>query len=615
MPGIVGLITDMPRNRAEAELRCMVAALSHEPFYNTGIMLDDSLGVYVGWIERKGSFSDGMPIWNERGDVGLVLSGEEFPEAGTIQRLKEKGHSFDEKGPAYLVHLYEEDHSFLKNLNGRFHGLLVDKRLGIVRLFNDRYGMHRIYYHESKDGFYFAAEAKAILAVCPELRRLDPKGLGEFVACGCVLEWRSIFQDIAVLPGGAAWDFRNGSINRKGVYFQPQDWEQQEVLGQEEYYQQFRESFSRNLPRYFQSRETIGMSLTGGLDSRMVLAWYKPAPGSLPCYTWGSMFRDCRDVIVAGEVAHKSLQPHKVIVVGEEFLSQFPHYAERSVYLTDGCVDVSHSADLYINEKAREIAPVRMTGLYGGEVLRSWRARESSGIRAFKPFDLMPGLFCQDFITHVQAASQTYARVMVGHPLSFNVFRQAPWHHYGSLALEGSQVSMRSPFLDNDLVRTVFQAPEAACADDKLCLRLIGDGSRELRQIMTDRGLGGEKGSVSGACSRALHEFLFKAEYAYDYGMPQWVAQADHFLSAFQFQRLFLGRHKTYHYRVWYRDVLSEYVREILLDRRSLSRSYLDRGRLEYMLEGHLKGNRNYTLEIHKLLTLELLNRIFIDAN
>ena len=36
-------------------------------------------------------------------------------------------------------------------------------------LFNDRYGMQRIYYHQSKDAFYFAAEAKAILAVRPEL--------------------------------------------------------------------------------------------------------------------------------------------------------------------------------------------------------------------------------------------------------------------------------------------------------------------------------------------------------------------------------------------------------------------------------------------------------------
>ena len=38
-----------------------------------------------------------------------------------------------------------------------------------------------------KTAFYFSAEAKAILAVCPELRRLNLRALGEFVACGCTL--------------------------------------------------------------------------------------------------------------------------------------------------------------------------------------------------------------------------------------------------------------------------------------------------------------------------------------------------------------------------------------------------------------------------------------------
>ena len=72
--------------------------------------------------------------------------------------------------------------------------------------------MHRIYYHESKDAFYFAAEAKAILAVRPELRRMDPQGLGEFVACGSVLENRTLFEGIHVLPPASAWVFRNRSL-------------------------------------------------------------------------------------------------------------------------------------------------------------------------------------------------------------------------------------------------------------------------------------------------------------------------------------------------------------------------------------------------------------------
>ena len=35
--------------------------------------------------------------------------------------------------------------------------------------------------------------------------------------------------------------------------------------------------------------------------------------------------------------------------------------------------------------------------------------------------------------------------------------------------------------------------------------------------------------------------------------------------------------------------------------------------RLEAMVRGHLKGDRNYTTEIHKVLTLEILHRLFLD--
>lgn len=606
MPGIVGLITKLPREHAERELTLMVEALRHEPFYETGTWVDESLGVYVGWTVRKNSFSDRMPLWNERKDVVLVFSGEEYPEPRTARRLKERGHELDAEGPSYLAHLYEEDHSFPAGLNGRFHGLLTDRTRGTTTLFNDRYGMHRIYYHESTEAFYFAAEAKAILSIRPELRKADPRGLGEFVACGCVLENRTLFEGIQVLPPASAWVFRGGTLEQKRAYFEPQEWENQAPREPETYYQELREVFSRNLSRYFNGRERIAMSLTGGLDTRIIMAWQKAPPESLPCYTFGGIFRDSRDVAVARQVAHACGQPHEVIPVGEEFLSRFAHYAERTVYLTDGCADVSRSPDLYINERAREIAPVRMTGNYGSEVLRRGRA--------FKPKEPAAGLFRPEFMSHIYAAKETYAGLLAGHPVSFAVFRQAPWHHYGLLALEQTQLSLRSPYLDNDSVRTVFRAPESACVNNDVCLRLIADGNASLLQIRTDRGLAGNQTHLPAAVLRGLLEFTFKAEYGYDYGMPQWVARIDHLFSPFRLERLFLGRHKFSHFRLWYRDALPDYVREMLLDSRALSRPYLEPTQLEAVVRGHLKGDRNYTTEIHKVLTLELLHRLFLDA-
>jgi asparagine synthase (glutamine-hydrolysing) len=336
----------------------------------------------------------------------------------------------------------------------------------------------------------------------------------------------------------------------------------------------------------------------------MIMACHKPSPSSLRCYTFGGTYHECRDVTVARRLAGECGQPHQVITVGNEFLSLFSDYAERAVYLSDGCVDVSRASDLYATAKAREIAPVRMTGNYGSEVLR--------GHRAFKPRAPLPGLFCAELNPYFRRAETSYSELTKSHPVTFAAFVQAPWYNYGLLSLEQTQLVQRSPYLDNDLVRTVFRAPVSALGTSEACFRLIADGNPALLHIRTDRGLAREY-TAKQKLIRAFLEFTFKAEYAYDYGMPQWMARIDHLLSPAHPERLFLGRHKFYHFRVWYRDALANYIREMLLDRRTLSRPYLERKMLETMVQGHLRGDRNYTTEIHTVLTLELLHRLLLD--
>jgi asparagine synthase (glutamine-hydrolysing) len=583
----------------------MVEALRHESFYETGTWIDESLGIYIGWSVREGSFCSGIPLTSGDGCITLVFSGEEYPEPGLIAGLKEKGHQLDAGESAYLVHIYEEDKNFPLSLNGLFHGIVVDHRNGTATIFNDRYGMHRLCYHESNDSFYFAAEAKAILAVRPELREADPIALGEFLACSCVLKNRTIFKDIHVLPAGSTWVFRNRSLERKGNYFQPREWETQTPLDSEAYYQALKDVFSKNLSRYFAGSEQVGMTLTGGLDTRMIMAWHKSVPGSLPCYTFGGTFRDCQDVRLARRIANLSQQPYEVITVGDEFLSRFPHYAERSVYLTEGGVDVYRASDLYVSEKARKIAPAKVVGTYGSEIIRQ--------AVMFKAMPPPQGVFRPEFLNYVRQAEETYAELRREHPLTFAAFRQSPWYHQGILSLENTQLTVRSPYLDNGFVQTVFRAPKSDRLNSDIRLRLIRDGSPTLARLRSDRGVGGSNGLAS-AVSRAYLEFTFKAEYAYDYGMPQWVARVDHLLAPLHLERLWLGRHKLSHFRVWYRDVLAEYVREMLLDRRTLSRPYLESKRVEAIVNCHTREGLNYTSAIHKLLTLELLHRLFFDG-
>jgi len=577
----------------------MVEALRHENFYTAGTWIDESLGVYVGWTAIENSFADGMPLEDRELERTLIFSGEEY---GHRNRAVEG----DERQTSFLLRLASSDAGFVSRLNGLFHGLLADSIAGIVTLFNDRYGMHRLCYHESDEAFYFAAEAKAILAARPDLRVPSPQGLGEFLACSCVLENRTIFKDINVMPAASRWIFRNGALKQKETYFDPKEWEEQAPLDAESYYQGLRESLTKGLPNYFEGPQRTGIALTGGMDTRVILAQYRAAAGTLPTYTFGSQFRECRDVQLARRVAEVCSQSHQVITVGDEFLNRFPHYAERTVYLTEGGVDVYRASDLYVSEQARQIAPAKVVGTYGSEIVRH--------AVMFKPMLPADGLFRGDLVSSVRQAYDTYAAIRRVHPVTFAAFRQSPWYHHGVLALEQTQLTVRSPFLDNAFVAAVYREPAAMSTHEDVRLRLIGDGSPALRQLPSDRGVGGTFGPLTSALVRAYFEFTFKAEYACDYGMPQWATRLNKRVAPLHLERIFLGRHKFLHYRSWYRDALSGYVQEILLDPRTLSRPFFERRNLESMVKMHVRGDRNSTTAIHKLLTMELLFRQFFDA-
>jgi asparagine synthase (glutamine-hydrolysing) len=242
-----------------------------------------------------------------------------------------------------------------------------------------------------------------------------------------------------------------------------------------------------------------------------------------------------------------------------------------------------------------------MVGTYGSEILL-----QSVMFKAVRP---AIGLYRTDLLPWVEEAETTYHASRQGHQTTFVAFRQSPWHHYGVLELEETQVAVRTPFLDNDLVQTVYRAPNVENINQDSRLRLVECGNPALAALRTDRGTSG----LNSYITRAALQFSFKAEYAYDYGMPQWLASLDHMFAFLHFERMWMGRHKIFHFRPWYRDQLAQYVRDMLLDWRSLSRPYLNRGAVTDIVKRHLNGTRNYTVEINRLLTLELAHRLFID--
>ena len=594
MPGLVGIVGTGPAGLLREELRRMTACMYRRGSFASGTYVDESRHAYVGWTCHPGSYADGLPIRSFSGDVTVFFAGEHHGPVGS-----------DEKAESLLPLYLEKGESFFPHLNGFFHGLIIDARNDEVILFDDRFGMQRLYYHEEPEAFYFASEAKSILAVRPELRAYDLKGLGEWLSCGAVLDHRSLFRGIDVLPGAARWTWRRGAPSPEA------DLLHAEVLGGPAEARAGGVLFASALDVRV---ETSRLSPSRG-DDRIVRdgrIGYADDPGQpggrikrdpLLFVQWALSGESRRLDRPAGRPGRRAAS-HDGHHRGGFLPPIRPDRQRRR--LEHGRQPGNERSAEHLRESDRPgVSPIRLTGNYGSEVLRRHVA--------FSPSNSIRRVLRKEWAESAENTAVTWQAISRDHPLSFVAFRQIPWYSFNRLQAEQSVLSMRSPFMDNAFLEIVYRAPEKCTQSRDISLRLIADGDRRLGEIMTDRGVTYPR-KPSWIWTRAYYEFIFKMEYYASHGMPRFLASIDRRLGPFGLERNFLGRNKYYHLHKWFRDELAPYVRDILLSERALSRDHLERREVIKAVEAHLAGTENNTYAIDALLTVELTNRLLLDG-
>ncbi len=600
MPGIVGIISQRAPVECEGFVRSMVASMQHESFYVSGTYSAPEIGVYGGWVAHEESFAAGQVFTSERRDIALLFAGECFFDPGSEASAEPTEGDDVNSRTHWLIRRYtREGEHFVDRLNGLFCGLLIDKRRRKVFLFNDRFGLERLYWHESNGSVYFASEAKALLRVLPNLRDFDLEGVAQFVTYGCTLEERTVFRGVSALAGGSLWSFADGK-SYKSKYFSVDNWESQPVLAPDAFEANFQETFKRVLPRYFATESKLGISLTGGLDTRMIMACRPETEKEPVCYTFSGERGLTLDDRLAARVAKTCGLDHRLLRIGPDFLSEFPRHADRTVYLTDGCFGVLGTHEIYLNQQARGIAPVRLTGNYGGEIFRKICTLQALGVSR--------KLGSQ----RLRESGQHSWEQGIGantHPVTFGAFREVPWNLFGSLMAGRSQVRFRTPYLDNELVALAYQAPAEFCRSRDFGLRLVRKNSADLGKIPTDKGDLGMSGGLVRILRSGFSKATFKLDYLNTEGFPHWLLPLDPLVQRVTSDMGIGGLHKYLHYRRWFRGELAAYVSDTLsaAGKQGLWNSDF----LQSMAFEHTRGRKNYVLEINAVLTLEAVERLF----
>jgi asparagine synthase (glutamine-hydrolysing) len=320
------------------------------------------------------------------------------------------------------------------------------------------------------------------------------------------------------------------------------------------------------------------------------------------CYTFAGEKQDTLDAGLARQVAKACGLEHEILRLSGDFFSNFGSYADRTVYITDGCLGALGAHEIYLNRQARQLASVRLTGVFGGEILR--------GVSMFKPLPLSPRLVNPDLGQSLNSLAQEWNRNSQ-HPVTFTAFREIPQKRFGIPAASRSQLAFRTPYLDNEIVALAYRAPESLRGSPVPAWSIVEGNNRVLSHIPTDTGVVAKTNGLSMAPRRILSKAVCKLDYLYAEGLPHWLSPFDRLFDRVDSGVRLFGWHKFLHYRRWFRRELADYVAGVLKEVQTrCSGPFWNSGFLETLAHQHINGCRNYVHEIDAVITLDAVDRL-----
>lgn len=149
-------------------------------------------------------------------------------------------------------------------------------------LARDPVGERTLYYTLTSEGMAFAATLKDL----PYARKLDPVGLAYFLCCAYIPGRHTLVEGVHELLPGEIVEFCDGVVTR-GTYWQPPGQELSE--GEDSLRRQLRSRLEEAVLRRMPEGEA-GCTLSGGIDSSLVVALMKHLRPSEPLHTYSLSF-------------------------------------------------------------------------------------------------------------------------------------------------------------------------------------------------------------------------------------------------------------------------------------------------------------------------------------
>jgi asparagine synthase (glutamine-hydrolysing) len=260
---------------SKATLERMTAALHHRGPDESGVYLDDSVGLGHKRLSIIDLSTGQQPMHNGDESMWIVYNGEIFNYIELKEDLIEKGHKFHTTSDTeVLLHLYEEEGEHcLKRLNGQFAFAIWNVRKKELFLARDRMGIRPLHCTVHDGTFVFSSEIKSIFMFESVPRAIDPIALEQIFTFWTTLPGRTAFENIHELPPGHYMKVSRGSLTVKRYWNIP-------LYSTDECIDRPPEEIAENIQQLLldairirlRADVPVGTYLSGGLDSSGVTA-------------------------------------------------------------------------------------------------------------------------------------------------------------------------------------------------------------------------------------------------------------------------------------------------------------------------------------------------------
>ncbi|MCX7848154.1 MAG: asparagine synthase (glutamine-hydrolyzing) [bacterium] len=289
MCGICGFVDRAGRiGEPVGVLRRMNDTMVHRGPDDAGWWVQGRTGLAMRRLSIIDLESGHQPMSNEDGTVWVVFNGEIYNFKEVREELRGRGHEFRTRSDTeVIVHGYEEfGEEVWKRLDGMFAVALYDVGKDRLMLGRDRTGKKPLYYYDGGEAFVFGSELKAVLAFPGMRREIDKIALQQYLLCHYVITPRSIFKGIKKVPAGHYMVVERGEAKGPWAYWRYRFADPPEERSEEEWLEMVDEALYKAVERRLEADVPLGVFLSGGVDSSLVVAEMCRARGAEGVHTF-----------------------------------------------------------------------------------------------------------------------------------------------------------------------------------------------------------------------------------------------------------------------------------------------------------------------------------------